>query len=262
MGRLAEIIDADWMPPPGVHACVTTRCGGVSHPPFDHLNLATHVGDDPEAVAENRARLRASLALPSEPLWLNQVHGVTVTDERSATSCSGECATADAAYTDQPGVVLAVLTADCLSVVFASADGRELAAAHAGWRGLAAGVLESTLARFKAPHESIQAWMGPSIGPEQFEVGEEVRSAFMAVLPEAQTAFAPTGEAGKYLADLPALARQRLMRAGVKRISGGDLCTVRSPDLFYSYRRDGGRTGRMATLIWRHAQSAPTCDIE
>ncbi|OZB54923.1 MAG: multi-copper polyphenol oxidoreductase, partial [Halothiobacillus sp. 14-56-357] len=120
-------------------------------------------------------------------------------------------------------------------------------------RGLAAGVLESTLARFRASPESIQAWMGPAIGPEQFEVGEEVRSAFMAVLPEAKTAFVAKGEAGKYLADLPALARQRLMRAGLKRISGGNLCTVRSPDLFYSYRRDGGRTGRMATLIWRDA---------
>ena len=253
MGRLVEIIEADWTSPPGVHACVTTRSGGVSHPPFDHLNLATHVEDDPVAVAENRARLCVSLALPSEPLWLNQVHGVAVADERSTTSCSGDCATADAAYTDQPGVVLSVLTADCLSVIFASLDGIELAAAHAGWRGLAAGVLESTLARFRASPESIQAWMGPAIGPEQFEVGEEVRSAFMAVLPEAKTAFVAKGEAGKYLADLPALARQRLMRAGLKRISGGNLCTVRSPDLFYSYRRDGGRTGRMATLIWRDA---------
>jgi hypothetical protein len=251
MGRLAEIIEADWTPPPGVHACVTTRSGGVSLPPFDSLNLATHVGDDPSAVAENRARLRALLTLPSEPLWLNQVHGVAVADERTATSCSDECATADASYTDQPGVVLAVLTADCLSVAFASADGRELAVAHAGWRGLAAGVLESTLARFKAPPESIQAWIGPSIGPRHFEVGAEVRSEFVASLPAAETAFVPTGVPGKYLADLPALARQRLARAGLAQIGGGDLCTVSLSDRFYSYRRDGGRTGRMATLIWR-----------
>lgn len=251
MGRLAEIIEADWTPPPGVHACVTTRSGGVSHPPFDSLNLATHVGDDSLAVAENRARLSALLDLPSEPLWLNQVHGVTVADERSATSCPGECATADAAYTDQPGVVLAVLTADCLSVTFSSMDGRELAVAHAGWRGLAAGVLESTLSRFEASPESIQAWIGPSIGPQHFEVGAEVRSAFMASLPDAESAFVPTGLPGKYMADLPALARQRLVRAGLKQIGGGDLCTVSLPDRFYSYRRDSGRTGRMATLIWR-----------
>lgn len=251
MGHLAEIIEADWTPPPGVHACVTTRSGGVSRPPFDSLNLATHVGDDASAVAENRARLRALLALPSEPLWLNQVHGVVVADERTAASCSDECATADASYTDQPGVVLAVLTADCLSVAFASADGRELAVAHAGWRGLAAGVLESTLARFRAPPESIQVWIGPSIGPLHFEVGAEVRSEFVASLPAAERAFVPTGVSGKYLADLPALARQRLARAGVAQIGGGDLCTVSLPDRFYSYRRDGGRTGRMATLIWR-----------
>lgn len=251
MRHLAEIIEADWTPPPGVHACVTTRSGGVSHPPFDSLNLATHVGDDPLVVAENRARLRALLVLPSEPLWLNQMHGVAVVDEHTATSCSDGCATADASYTDQPGVVLAVLTADCLSVAFASADGRELAVAHAGWRGLAAGVLESTLARFKAPPESIQAWIGPSIGPQHFEVGAEVRSAFVASIPGAGAAFVPTGAPGKYRADLPALARQRLVRAGLKQISGGDLCTMSLPDLFYSYRRDSGRTGRMATLIWR-----------
>lgn len=256
MLQRARIIEADWPSPSGVHACVTTRLGGVSHAPFDHLNLATHVGDDPAAVTENRARLQSLLALPAAPLWLNQVHGVAVVDGSSRRA--DECATADAAYTDQPDVVLSVLTADCLSVAFASLDGRELAVAHAGWRGLAAGVLESTLARFKAPPESIQAWMGPAIGPQHFEVGEEVRSAFLAVLPDAHTAFVPTGEAGKYLADLPALARQRMMRAGLKQISGGDLCTVRSPELFYSYRRDGGRTGRMATLIWRQVASTST----
>lgn len=255
----AHIIAADWQSPPGVHACVTTRLGGVSQAPFDSLNLATHVGDNPAAVTENRARLQSLLTLPSAPLWLNQVHGVAVADESIA--CADDCATADAAYTDQPDVVLSVLTADCLSVAFASVDGCELAVAHAGWRGLAAGVLESTLARFKASPESIQAWMGPAIGPQHFEVGAEVRAAFMAVLPNAQAAFVPTGEAGKYLADLPALARQRLMRAGLKQISGGDLCTVRSPDLFYSYRRDGGRTGRMATLIWRQAVSAQRSDL-
>ncbi len=251
MGRLAEIIKADWSPPSGVHACVTTRSGGVSRPPFDSLNLATHVGDDSLAVAENRTRLRTLLALPSDPLWLNQVHGVAVADERRATSCSDACATADAAYTDQPGVVLAVLTADCLSVAFVSADGQELAVAHAGWRGLASGVLESTLAKFRASHESILAWIGPSIGPQHFEVGAEVRSAFVASWPDAEAAFVPTAEPGKYLADLPALARQRLVRAGVTQIRGGDMCTVSLPERFYSYRRDGGRTGRMATLIWR-----------
>lgn len=251
MRARASIIKAGWNPPFGVHACVTTRAGGVSRLPFDSLNLATHVGDDPLAVAENRARLHTLLVLPSEPLWLNQVHGVAVADEHTATSCSDEYATADAAYTDQPGVVLAVLTADCLSVAFASKDGLELAVAHAGWRGLAAGVLESTLARFKASPESIQAWIGPAIGPRHFEVGAEVRSAFMASMPDAETAFAIAGSPGKYKADLPTLARQRLVRAGLTRISGGDLCTVSLPEQFYSHRRDGGRTGRMATLIWR-----------
>lgn len=251
MAQKVEMIVADWTPPFGVHACVTTRVGGVSLPPFDHLNLATHVGDDPLAVAENRAQLRAQLSLPSDPLWLNQVHGVAVADQHRAAACADPCITADAAYTDQAGVVLAVLTADCLSVVFASKDGRELAVAHAGWRGLAAGVLESTLAKFKAPPESIQAWLGPAIGPQHFEVGTDVRSAFVASMRGADTAFVPTEAPEKYKADLPLLARQRLMHAGLAQIDGGTLCTASEPWRFYSYRREGGRTGRMATLIWR-----------
>ncbi len=243
-----ESIPADWLAPPGVHACCTTRMGGVSAAPFDHLNLATHVGDEAQAIAENRQRLRAAFSLPAEPFWLNQVHGVTV-----AEAGTSPLPDADAAYTDQPHTVLAILTADCLSVVFASDDGLEIAAAHAGWRGLAAGVLEATVARFTALPARIHVWMGPAIGPTTFEVGEEVRAAFVDAHADEAQGFNPTSVPGKYCADLFILARLRLHRAGVCYINGGGLCTFSDAQRFYSYRRDHGRTGRMATLVWRSA---------
>lgn len=241
-----ELITPNWCAPPGVHACCTTRLGGVSAAPFNALNLATHVQDAPPAVSENRRRLRATLALPAEPFWLNQVHGTTVAE-------AGSCALpdADAAFTHQPDTVLAILTADCLSVVFARQDGGEIAAAHAGWRGLAAGVLEATLAKFQAPPEQIEVWLGPAIGPTFFEVGEDVRHAFVSHHPEDAAGFLPSHLPGKYHADLFQLARLRLQRAGVQAISGGGLCTFSDASRLFSYRRDQGQTGRMATLIWR-----------
>lgn len=238
-----SLIVPDWDPPPAVRAAVTTRHGGVSQGPYASLNLATHVGDDPQAVAENRRRLREALSLPAPPLWLDQVHGTAVW----AGGAEGGCF--DAAFTDQPGVVLAVLTADCLPVLLASAYGHEIGIAHAGWRGLAAGVLEALLDRFTTPPDQIHAWLGPAIGPSAFEVGEEVREAFLVHAPEAAMAFVPS-RPGHWHADLFLLARQRLAARGVRAIHGGGVCTFSDPERFYSYRRDGV-TGRMASLIWR-----------
>ncbi len=239
---------ADWPAPPGIHAGTSTRWGGISGAPFHCLNLATHVGDDPAAVAHNRDHLRRALNLPSAPRWLEQVHGIAVAEDSTPPA---PCPVADAAFSRQPHAVLAVLTADCLPVVFASADGQEIACAHAGWRGLAAGVLEATIARFTGPTASIVAWLGPAIGPAAFEVGEEVRTAFMREDTDSAAAFTPTGTPGKYWADLFQLARRRLHRAGLHAIHGGGLCTVNHPERFYSYRGAGGHCGRMATLIWR-----------
>ncbi|MGM0594012.1 MAG: peptidoglycan editing factor PgeF [Pseudomonadota bacterium] len=238
-----EIISPPWPAPPNVHAAVTTRSGGVSLPPFDSLNLGDHVGDDPAAVAENRRRLVESLALPSEPRWLNQVHGTCAVEVAEIkTPCE-----ADASISHQPGVVCAVLTADCLPVLLCDRQGSVVAAAHAGWRGLVNGVVESTVAKLGAGDELL-AFLGPAIGPKVFEVGEEVRQAFIDENPAAAGAFTPS-PAGRWLADIYALARQRLRRAGVDAIYGGEHCTYTEAERFYSYRRDGV-TGRMASLIW------------
>ena len=237
------LIEPDWPAPPGVRAATTTRLGGCSEPPYDSLNLGDHVGDDAQAVAANRARLRAALRLPGEPLWLRQVHGDWVC-EAAAGACEG-----DARIVRGAGQVAVVLTADCLPVLFTSRDGAELAAAHAGWRGLAAGVLERTVAAFTAEPGALMAWLGPAIGPRAFEVGDEVRDAFLAHEARAAEAFRPVRE-GHWLCDLYRLARQRLETAGVDAIYGGGLCTYSDPARFYSHRRDG-RTGRMASLIWR-----------
>jgi YfiH family protein len=222
---------------------VTTRNGGVSWPPYDSLNLGDHVGDDPSAVAENRRRLSQSLRLPGEPRWLSQVHGTCAVD---AAQCSAGCE-ADAAYSDTHGVVCAVLTADCLPLLLCDRSGRSVAAVHAGWRGLLEGVIERTVAHFGDAAE-VLAWLGPAIGPQAFEVGKEVRAAFIDEYRAAETAFTPS-PAGRWLADIYALARQRLHRAGVDAIYGGGLCTFSEPERFYSYRRDG-QTGRMASLVW------------
>ncbi|MDP1536785.1 MAG: peptidoglycan editing factor PgeF [Burkholderiales bacterium] len=239
----ASFIVPDWPAPPNVHALVTTRAGGVSQPPWDSFNLGDHVGDTPTDVAENRRRLRAHL--PAEPVWLKQVHGNYCCDAAQAASN----AEADASFARAPGVVCAVLTADCLPVLLCDDRGTVVAAAHAGWRGLAAGVIEAAVAAMGVPGERLMAWLGPAIGPMNFEVGGEVREIFVAHDPQAAAAFVAR-QNGKWLCDITILARQRLATLGVRRLASADYCTVHDAARFYSYRRDG-TTGRMASLIWR-----------
>ncbi|MGA2023156.1 MAG: peptidoglycan editing factor PgeF [Steroidobacteraceae bacterium] len=237
---------AHWSAPAGVHAVFTLRHGGVSLAPYESFNLAAHVGDNDAAVAENRRRLCEALALPRSPLWLEQVHGTGVVDadrlEPAAT-----VPRADAALTREPGTVLAVLVADCLPVLFASQDGGAVGIAHAGWRGLAAGVLEATVAALDT-RQPLHAWLGPSIGPSHFEVGEEVRAAFLAHDAASRSAFSSNAR-GRWQCDLQALARARLAALGVQWVHADTSCSYAQPRRFYSYRRDGV-TGRMAALIW------------
>ena len=244
------LLPADWPAPPGVHAFTTLRHGiGASQPPFDSFNLGNrHAadGDDPATVERNRKLLIEHARLPAVPHWLKQEHGVDVV--RCETGSNGDEAIADASVTSTPGVVLAILTADCLPVVFAADDGQEVAAAHAGWRGLAAGVLEATVAAMRTPPERVVAWLGPAAGPQAYEIGEEVFRAFVDREPASVVAFAPT-RPGHWRVDLYALARMRLAQAGVTRVHGGDRCTISEPQRFFSHRRDA-RTGRMATLVW------------
>ncbi|WP_145518423.1 purine nucleoside phosphorylase YfiH [Yersinia bercovieri] len=241
---MSKLILPDWPIPAGVKACSTTRHGGISVSPYDSLNLGTHVGDITASVVANRQRLVEQAGLPQIPIWLDQVHGTRVLHlEGKAISD----VRADAVYSRVAGQVCAVMTADCLPVLFCSLAGDEVAAAHAGWRGLCAGVLEQTLAQFKAAPSSIMAWLGPAIGPQQFEVGEDVKQAFSALDVQSTTAFIPSGS--KYLADIYLLARLRLQAAGIHAIYGGDRCTVSEKQQFFSYRRDG-ITGRMASLVW------------
>ncbi|MBX3685619.1 MAG: peptidoglycan editing factor PgeF [Rhodocyclaceae bacterium] len=233
----------DWPAPRNVRALSTTRLGGFSDAPYDSLNLGMHVGDTPEAVGLNRSRL--AKALPAQPLWLDQVHGIDVAEcgrDPSGTR-------ADASVARGSGLVCAVMTADCLPVLFCDEAGAVVAAAHAGWRGLEAGVLEAAVRSMRVPPSGIMAWLGPAIGPQHFEVGGEVREAFLRRGPEADAAFKATGNAGKWLADLYLLARQRLWSIGVERVCGGNLCTFADPGRFYSYRRDKV-TGRMASMVW------------
>lgn len=235
------LIVPDWQVPPRVRACVTTRLGGVSVAPWNSFNPSKNSGDDPAAVAENRQRLRAEL--PAEPFWLNQVHGV-----RCVEACGDE-SEADASFTRHPGVVCAVLTADCLPVLMCDSFGTVVGAVHAGWRGLLGGVIEATAEQLKAAGgDELIAWFGPAIGPQAFEVGGEVRDAFIAEDPSATVAFAPY-RGQKFLCDIYALADLRLQRVGVCRAISADFCTVTDSDRFFSYRRDG-ITGRMASCIW------------
>jgi len=234
----------DWPVPELVRAVTTTRQGGVSQGPWTSMNPADHVGDDLDAVQANRARLEEGLQLPASPLWLQQVHGTRVVD---AAGVAGPVE-ADGAFAGRAGVVCAVLTADCLPVLLCDRNGTRVAAAHAGWRGLAAGVVEHTVAALQVPGDSVLAWLGPAIGAGAYVVGDEVRDAFVGHAAGAQAAFHPAASGGWH-ADLYRLARQRLAACGVKAVHGGGFCTFTDEQRFYSYRRDGV-TGRMASLIW------------
>ncbi len=236
-------LQPDWPAPPQVRAVSTTRVGGVSQGAWSGLNLATHVGDDRAHVETNRAMLAEALCLPAAPHWLNQVHGKRVCQ---LPTVAGACE-ADAASSNLAGQVCVVMTADCLPVLFTDLQGSRVAAAHAGWRGLADGVLEASVSAFADPAQ-VLAWLGPAIGPAAFEVGEEVREAYMAHDPSSESAFV-ANRPGHWLADIYTLARQRLNVAGVTRVFGGGLCTYTDAQRFYSFRRDR-TTGRMASLIW------------
>jgi polyphenol oxidase len=234
----------DWPAPHGVRAAFTLRSGGVSLSPFDSLNVGSHVDDAPDAVAVNRRRIADHLQLPEEPSWLTQVHGVAVADLNE----KAPILRADAAVSRTTGRVCVVQVADCLPVLLAAMNGASVGAAHCGWRGLASGVLEATVARMQVTPGELCAWLGPAIGAAAFEVGEEVRAAFIAHDARAASAFSANLR-GRFQCDLFELARQRLTALGVQRITGGGLCTYNDPKRFFSFRRDG-RCGRMAALVW------------
>lgn len=236
-------IRPDWPAPATVQAISTSRHGGVSAAPWASLNLGNHVDDSPEAVAHNRAIVRQYL--PSDPIWLTQVHGIQVVDAATALQNTE----ADAVTAHTVSAVCAVMTADCLPVLLCNQAGTVVGAAHAGWRGLCSGVIEATIQQMQVPADTLMAWLGPAIGPKAFEVGEEVRTAFMAHDRSSIDAFKPSPNDGKWLVDIYLLAKQRLQASGVHAIYGGDYCTVTDADRFFSYRRDQ-RTGRMASLIW------------
>jgi len=241
---MMKTIIPQWPAPKGVVACSSTRDGGVSLPPYDSLNLGAHCGDNRDSVETNRQRFYQAMNMPSPPVWLEQVHGKAVLNLDEAPFASKQ---ADAAYTHSAGQVCAVMTADCLPVLFCNRAGNQVAAAHAGWRGLCAGVLEETVARFQDSPANILAWLGPAIGPQAFEVGPEVREAFIDKDKKAAQAFRAFGK--KYYADIYQLARQRLENLGVTQVYGGDRCTLTESNDFFSYRREKV-TGRMASFIW------------
>lgn len=240
-------LNIDWPAPPGVRVLSSFRGGGASAAPYASLNLGDHVGDNPEAVADNRRALIAAAGLPAEPVWLEQVHGVNVAD----LDAPGPYGPADAAVTRQAKRVCAILTADCLPVVLATESGDRIAAAHAGWRGLSAGVIEATVQAIGASPQRLIAWLGPAIGPQHFEVGAEVRQGFVSADPGDVDAFKKNAE-GRFMADLAWLARRRLQRLGISRVHGGGECTYASADRYFSHRRDG-ITGRQGTFIWRES---------
>ncbi len=233
-----------WPAPKIVRAVSTTRAGGFSSAPYESLNLGDHVGDEPARVHRNRAYLMQRLGLAREPLWLQQVHGCEVV----MCGQTGQAPRADAVTATAPGEICAVLTADCLPVLLCDRSGKQVAAVHAGWRGLLAGVIESAVASFGDSPDRILAWLGPAIGPEAFEVGSEVRESFLQSHPGDEQAFVP-GRHSRWMADIYQLAANRLAECGVPFVGGGEYCTHSDPERFFSYRRDG-RTGRMASLIW------------
>lgn len=238
-------IEPDWPAPPSVRAFSTTRAGGASRAPYAGLNLGDHVGDDQATVSANRAHLRQRLGLPGAPHWLRQVHGCAVArTDSDAPGCE-----ADAVMAREAGQVCAVLTADCLPLLLCDRGGTRVAAVHAGWRGLADGVIEAAVARLEAQPGTLLCWLGPAIGPDAFEVGEQVRAVFLQRGGSAAAAAFRPSHRRKWLADIYLLARQRLESVGVTRVFGGGLCTYSDEKRFFSYRRDGV-TGRMGSLIW------------
>ena len=239
-------IKPNWSVSARVHALSTTRVGGVSEGSFASLNLGAHVGDDPQSVAANRQWLEEAASLPAAPLWLEQIHSAQVVEAGSVLAASNP-PQADAVVARRPGQVCAIMTADCLPVLFSTSAGDQVAAAHAGWRGLAAGVLTATVQALACAASDVHCWLGPAIGPQAFEVGSEVREAFVSRQTQAVDCFSAKGE--RWFCDLYALARLELRALGVQEISGGEYCTWSEPERFFSYRRDG-QCGRMASLIW------------
>lgn len=248
-----QLIEPNWPVARNIHAFTTTRIGGVSLFPFDSLNMGSRVEDDLNAVDENRRRVMLAKQVPSMPYWLHQIHSTNVVElpliDHMMTN-ETEPVQADGAYTSQANQVCAVLTADCMPVLFCSKHGDEVAAAHAGWRGLCHGILEQTVKRFRCAPQDILVWMGPTIGPSKFEVGEEVKQQFEQVDLLASQAFKSIPDkSNKYLADLYLIAKQRLTHLGIELVFGGEHCTFTQSAQFYSYRRNG-KTGRMASMIW------------
>jgi polyphenol oxidase len=247
---------ANWPAPKNIHAFTTLRNGiGVSKPPFDQFNLGnrnSEQGDNPLLVAKNRELLMQACLLPSNPHWLRQVHGVDVLRFDKPASIADDFylhePAADASVTSEKNIVLSILTADCLPVLFCNLEGSEVAAAHAGWRGLANGVLENTLRAMRSKPEDILVWLGPAAGPAAYEIGAEVRDAFVQYDKQAEVTFVPSRE-NHWKLDLYQLARMRLQSSGVNKIYGGEYCTISEADKFFSHRRDQ-RTGRMASIIW------------
>lgn len=245
MSEAVSFVTPNWPAPDNVRAVSTTRQGGISKSPYDGLNLGDHVGDEPASVWRNRDHLQQQLKLPSSPAWLQQVHGTHI---HSLVTSLQQPVTADASVTVRRGLVCAVMTADCLPLLLCDRTGRKVAAIHAGWRGLCAGIIEKTIQQMQLPVDQLLVWLGPAIGPQAFEVGGDVRDAFVAQDGRANEAFVQRDEC-HWLADIYLLARQRLMKQGVEAVFGGEFCTHSQAELFYSYRRDG-TTGRMASLIW------------
>lgn len=243
---MADWITPDWPAPPNVKAAATLRTGGVSEGPFSSLNLGSHVGDAPSAVAENRRLLQAALKLPAEPTWLNQVHGINVAAAEGATPAVPT--TADASVARGVNAVCVVMTADCLPVLFCDRAGTRVGAAHAGWRGLAGGVLGATIKALDVPPSQLMAWLGPAIEQDAFEVGDEVHEAFLKLAADNAAAFKANARA-RWQADLYQLARNELARLGVTAVYGGGFKCFADGERFFSYRREN-RTGRMATLVW------------
>ncbi len=245
-----NLIKPDWPAPPSIVAFTTTRSGGISEGPYASFNLGHHVGDNPSHVNQNRQMLINSIKLPHEPIWLNQTHSKIIInlDDLNNQSSETTLPNADGSYTTRPQQICAVLTADCLPVLLCNRTGTEIAAAHVGWRGCLAGILSEAVKQFRSQPSELMAWLGPAIGPEAFEVGPEVFEAFTDRHPKNKSAFIPQTN-GKYLANLYLLATLELNREGVTAVYGGDYCTYTDEGMFFSYRKSGGNTGRMASII-------------